>query len=164
MATALVCFAQQVAPDPQAAVAMQARPAESAGAAQREMINLHAFARLYGYLRFFHPSDEAAAIDWDRFAIHGVAHVRDAGSDEDLRVRLDELVRPIAPGILIHAAGEPAPASRHVPADTAGLRTVAWQHLGVLLDPSRPNTYWSIRTNRTADMAARRHGEPQPDH
>jgi len=33
--------------------------------------NLRAFSKLYGYVRFFHPSDEAAAIDWERFAIYG---------------------------------------------------------------------------------------------
>jgi hypothetical protein len=28
---------------------------------------LRAFAKLYGYVRFFHPSDEAAELDWDSF-------------------------------------------------------------------------------------------------
>jgi hypothetical protein len=31
--------------------------------------NLEALARLYGYVRYFHPSDEAAGIDWDYFAM-----------------------------------------------------------------------------------------------
>ena len=37
-----------------------------------------AFARLYGYLRYFHPSDEAAGLSWVRIAINGVAAVKEA--------------------------------------------------------------------------------------
>ena len=32
--------------------------------------NLLAFAKLYGYVRYFHPSDAASSIDWERFAVH----------------------------------------------------------------------------------------------
>jgi hypothetical protein len=28
--------------------------------------NLETFSRLYGYVRWFHPSDEAQEIDWDK--------------------------------------------------------------------------------------------------
>ena len=44
--------------------------------------DLAAFARLYGLVRFFHPSDEASAIDWDRFAVHGVERVRVRSGDQ----------------------------------------------------------------------------------
>src|SRR5437763_7443924 len=37
--------------------------------------NLTAFGRLYGIVRFFHPSDEAAAADWNSFAIDGVRRI-----------------------------------------------------------------------------------------
>ena len=33
--------------------------------------NLYTFARLYGYVRHFHPSDAAAVADWDNLAIYG---------------------------------------------------------------------------------------------
>jgi len=42
----------------------------------RELTNLRAFAHLYGVLRFFHSSDEAAALDWNRYAVLGVAPMR----------------------------------------------------------------------------------------
>ncbi|MCI0465048.1 MAG: hypothetical protein L0Z62_49640, partial [Gemmataceae bacterium] len=32
---------------------------------ERELDNLVAFARLLGYVRYFHPSDEAANANWD---------------------------------------------------------------------------------------------------
>jgi hypothetical protein len=54
-------------------VAEPARPLAGRG---RE--NLEAFARLLGYVRHFHPSDEAAATDWDTFAISGVRRAEGA--------------------------------------------------------------------------------------
>ena len=42
---------------------------------ERELTNLTAFAKLYGYVRFFHPSDQAANTDWEDFAIEGVRKV-----------------------------------------------------------------------------------------
>jgi hypothetical protein len=42
--------------------------------------NLRAFAKLYGYVRYFHPSDAAVNTEWDKFAIHGVRQVKDASS------------------------------------------------------------------------------------
>ena len=33
--------------------------------------NLKTFAKLYGYVKYFHPADEAANIDWNKFAIFG---------------------------------------------------------------------------------------------
>ena len=44
----------------------------------REIDNVAAFARLYGVVRFFYPSDAAAELDWNRFAVHGVSRVRAA--------------------------------------------------------------------------------------
>ena len=35
-------------------------PGIAQGAEAQEVENLRAFAKLYGYVRFFHPSDEAA--------------------------------------------------------------------------------------------------------
>jgi hypothetical protein len=53
------------------------------------LTNLTAFARLYGYVRFFHPSDQAALTDWENFAIDGVRAVEDASSVSDLQARLE---------------------------------------------------------------------------
>lgn len=52
-----------------------------------EIANLHAFARLYGVVRWFHPSDSAAVVDWDRFALDGVHRVIDAPDATALRAR-----------------------------------------------------------------------------
>ena len=75
---------------------VDAHPPES-----RELTNLRAFARLYGVLRFFHPSDEAAALDWNRYAVLGVARVRGARDVAELEAALEKLIVPIAPTVQI---------------------------------------------------------------
>lgn len=97
----------------------------------RRVANLHAFARLYGVVRWFHPSDAAATVDWDRFALDGAHRVVDAADQRALRATLTELFAPIAPTMHIGGAGEQPPdvPTLH-PASTAGLRVVAWQHQG----------------------------------
>jgi C-terminal processing protease CtpA/Prc len=93
--------------------------------------NLHAFARLYGVVRWFHPSDAAAAIDWDRFAAEGALRVLSAPDRDVLLARLEEVFAPVAPTVTYAKDGDTladAPALR--PASTAGLDVVAWEHEG----------------------------------
>lgn len=110
--------------------------------------NFRAFAKLYGYVRFFHPSDEAAAMDWDKFAIHGMQYVEKANSNNELKSRLEELFKPIAPTVdIFSGSGEyKYDLSRIIPKDTSGLFPVAWQHRG--LGVSRDYLYKSVRSNR----------------
>jgi hypothetical protein len=105
-----------------------------AGAAQplgdRALMNVVAFARLLGYVRHFHPSDEAAQTDWNAFAVEGMRAVESAATVDALRRELDRLFRPIAPSVEIFAvSGRPA-----VPPAAAGAsdgtRLIAWRHLG----------------------------------
>ena len=42
--------------------------------------NMTAFAKLYGYVRHFHPSDQAARTDWETFAVEGVRKVEGAST------------------------------------------------------------------------------------
>jgi C-terminal processing protease CtpA/Prc len=113
----------------------------------QEVENLRAFAKLYGYVRFFHPSDQASRIDWDRFAVLGASRVCAVSERDQLRQTLEELFCPIAPAVQIYdSAGDPPEPVDLVPLDTSGLEVVAWQHRGVDLGPRTP--YVSIRTNR----------------
>ena len=117
------------------------------------LTNVRTFAKLYGYVRFFHPSDEASSIDWDRFAILGVGRVKDAPSPELLQERLVELFRPIAPTVEIYRDGA-SPAAPWRPQDTTRMKPVAWQHLGVRLDWSKTSPYRSLRINRSVVVPA----------
>jgi hypothetical protein len=75
--------------------------------APQGVANLHAFARLYGYVRFFHPSDQAAAASWDDVAICGVRAIEDAKNAQELSVALQGIFLPLAPTLQIGAAGRP---------------------------------------------------------
>ncbi|MCS4150402.1 S41 family peptidase [Salinibacter ruber] len=114
--------------------------------------NLRAFATLYGYVRYFHPSDAAASTDWDAFAIHGVRQVRNAANRAELRAELEALFKPIAPTIQLYRTGNelPTPADVLAPSDTARLNLVAWQHEGLGLHSSERYPYRSRRTNRAS--------------
>lgn len=113
-----------------------------------ELQNLQAFARLYGYIRFFHPSDEVAELDWDRFAIYGAGRVKDARDSRALREELEALFLPMAPTIQIdpeEVASSPDPEIAQESKE--GLKLVAWQHQGVGLGFTDPS-YISHRLNR----------------
>lgn len=119
----------------------------------QQVENLRAFAVLYALVRFFHPSDEASAVDWDAFAVHGVARVRDLPDAVTLRAELARMFSPIAPTVQIYREGEPrADPARLTPADTAGLTVVAWQHVGLGLGGGR-SIYRSKRTDRTTTLS-----------
>lgn len=134
----------------------------------RGLDNLVAFTRLLGYVRYFHPSDAAAATDWNRFALAGVQAVERATGPEDLARVLTTLFLPVAPTVRIAPAGrlEPVPAELLAPpAAMAGMtvRVVAWRHVGVSLgmDNSQGPIY---RSERIDDQAPKNgpDGEPLP--
>lgn len=121
-----------------------------------EIANLHAFARLYGIVRWFHPSDAAAEVDWDRFAVDGARRVVDAPDARALRARLTELFQPFAPTVHIVEAGKSFPDEPALrPRSTAGTEVVAWQHKGYG-DSTAATGYVSKRLHR--DRAIKRPG------
>jgi C-terminal processing protease CtpA/Prc len=124
----------------------------------KQVENLRAFAKLYGHVRYFHPSDAAAEVDWETFAVHCVRQVTGASSRAELRSALDSLFTPIAPTIQLYETGEqpPAPAGVLTPADTAGLNLVAWQHKGLGLGTRGP--YESARLHRQMKPSGPRFG------
>jgi C-terminal processing protease CtpA/Prc len=118
---------------------------------ERTLQNFRAFAKLYGYVRFFHPSDEASSIDWDKFAVYGFEKVENASGDNELKDLLLELFLPIAPTIEVYLTDEEIKydLKKIIPADTTGLLPVAWQHLGIQTNQNNIyNIYKSVRVNR----------------
>ncbi|MGD2086526.1 MAG: S41 family peptidase [Candidatus Aminicenantes bacterium] len=111
--------------------------------------NIEAFARLYGYVKYFYPGDEAANTDWDRFAVCGVKQVETARDRAELKKTLEELFLPIAPALLIHESHQKTNFSiaTITPPDTKNMKVVAWQHLGVGFGNPR-DIYRSIRINK----------------
>jgi hypothetical protein len=106
--------------------------------------NVAAFARLYGVVRYFYPSDAAAALDWNRMAVYGVARTRSAAGATQLAAALKEIFTPLGPGIVIGTALPPARAPK---APDPSL--VAWRYFGAGMTLSTvPGPYRSRRTNR----------------
>jgi hypothetical protein len=113
-------------------VDLEAHPLEG-----RALDNVVAFTRLLGYVRYFHPSDQASAVDWDRLAADGIEKVEPAGDAESLARALQALFLPIAPSISIGAGltGSRVPAATEV-ADTQPdpdrkCDTIRWHHHGL---------------------------------
>ncbi len=118
---------------------------------ERTLQNFLAFTKLYGYIRFFHPSDEASSIDWDKFAVYGFEKIENASGDRELKDILLELFLPIAPSIEIYLTGEEKKydLKKIIPEDTTGLLPVAWQHLGIQTNHDNIyDIYKSVRVNR----------------
>lgn len=117
----------------------------------QQIENLRTFAKIYGYVKYFHPSDEAAALDWDLFAIYGARQVGSAQNREELVTILNTLFLPIAPSMIIHEAGQEVTFDLEgiTPKDTTGFKTIAWQHCGVGL--SENSVYKSARINRKVE-------------
>ncbi len=102
--------------------------------ADRGVENLVAFTRLAGLVRYFHPSDQAAAVDWNRFVLAGVQRVEKASGPEDLAHDLTALFLPLAPTVRVFPTGRPEPVPPELLAAPAGVakpRIVAWRHFGV---------------------------------
>jgi hypothetical protein len=104
--------------------------------------NLVAFTRLLGYVRHFHPSDEAARADWDAFAIEGIDAVEAANDPRQLADTLQRLFAPLAPTLRVFTGGRPTlPAGLKRP---RGVRAaVTWNHRG--LGPGANPVYASER-------------------
>jgi hypothetical protein len=114
-----------------------------------DLEELHAFAKLYGYVRFFHPSDEAAAADWDRVAIEGARRVVQGSTRAQLLASLREIFEPLAPTLLVFPIEHPPPAAE--PARDG--RVLAWQHEGYGFG-EMVSAYFSGRTGRARAVPA----------
>lgn len=114
---------------------------------EQKVSNLNTFAKVYGYVRYFHPSEEASNVNWDQFLYYGVKEIENAGNSEILKEKLKSLFNPIAPSVLISGEKEAITfdlRSITPPGSTFNL-PVTWQHFGYGVEPGY---YKSIRTNR----------------
>jgi hypothetical protein len=118
-ATLLLCAACDSRSGPPAAPVPAGQPT-----LEQKIAHLEAFVRLYGYVRYFHPSDEASELDWTGFAIHGAARVLAARDAAELAATLRELFAPIAPTVQVLAEGE-REAAAWTPDDADGLKAEA---------------------------------------
>lgn len=123
--------------------------AETTISIEHQLENIRTFAKLYGYVRYFHPSDEASSISWNLFLIFGIEQVRRAEDTEQLKQVLLQLFKPIAPTIQILSKEEEPISNLHQPENRDEYKLVGWEHFGVGLSmPSNfslPSYYYSNR-------------------
>lgn len=115
--------------------------------AERKQRNLEAFARLYGYVQYFHPSSEAPR-DWAVLAIYGSKKMLSIGTDTELITELNNIFSPVAPSVQIFSSSAPRrfDLKSITPANLDGYSITSWQHLGFGL-PMYTNIYKSIKLN-----------------
>ncbi|WP_159452136.1 S41 family peptidase [Hymenobacter roseosalivarius] len=121
----------------------------------RTIQNLATFTRLYGYVRYFHPADEAATVDWDKLAVLGAARVEGVRTNAELRTTLLALFRPVAPTLQLVGVGKKARFSVQdiTPPDRQGYQVISWQHLGMGQGSAR-SPYHSRRLHRPEAVKA----------
>ena len=94
--------------------------------------NIVAFAKLAGYVRYFHPSDQASQVDWETFLIQGARQVEDAASPQELASRLQAMFDPIAPTVRVFPEGEDPPTPPELIAQSDRPNTATrWFHEGL---------------------------------
>jgi C-terminal processing protease CtpA/Prc len=101
---------------------------------------LEDFAKLYGVVRYFHPSDEAAKTDWKAFAVYAVKEIDNAKTQKEFEQKLQELFSPLAPSISFDGNYYQWPENAKYP--------VYWEHRGLGIDNNK-KTYSSERYNKT---------------
>jgi ABC-type amino acid transport substrate-binding protein len=97
---------------------------------EQGLTNLTALTRLIGYVRFFHPSDQAAGLsnaDWDALAMAGVERVEAARNPGELAAALSGLFDGIAPTVRVLPLGRSAQSTFQSPEEGGdGIRLLAW--------------------------------------
>jgi hypothetical protein len=104
-----------------------------------ELQKLEDFARLYGVVRYFHPSDEATQLDWNSFIIYGVKEISQTKNQEEFKEKLKEIFTPVAPSLSFE--------NKKQQWDTLGLYPVYWIHNGLGIG-SVGSMYKSNRFNK----------------
>jgi len=113
-----------------APVARAATDADTDGLSPRALENMVAFTRLLGLVRYFHPSDEAAKVDWDAFAVAAIDTVERAATPGELAGTLRALFLPAAPTLRIDTRPVDVNAASLLPQGAQATQIVEWRHRG----------------------------------
>ncbi|WP_430810310.1 MULTISPECIES: S41 family peptidase [unclassified Carboxylicivirga] len=122
------------------------------------------FAKVYGYVKYFHPSDEAAQLDWNSFSIYGATQIGQCKSQSDVIKVLENLFKPIAPTIRFSSDISEFDSNLPVPDSLEGFKSTYWQHFGVSIGmENKGRPYESRRINRSNDESSIQLFNYQPD-
>lgn len=118
--------------------------------AQENIEYLKSFSKVYGYVKYFHPSSEGVLLDWNKFSAYGADQILKCDSQEEVITRLNEMFGAIGPGIDFSSTSHEYDLNQITPDDESGYQFTFWQHLGVAKDiPPNPwNVYNSVLVNQ----------------
>lgn len=133
----------------------------------RGLDNLVAFTRLLGYVRHFHPSDEAASSEWNSFAVNNIGIAEEASDSADLATRLQAMFQPLAPTLLVFPTADEAQVLPHdwwPESPGSDWKVVSYRHTGCgqVASPGKANTYKTERVTRAIDKAESTESAPDP--
>lgn len=111
--------------------------------------NLEALARLVGYVRYFHPSDQARDADWAALTADGVRLVEKAADARELATALGAILGRVAPTVQVFVTGQAPPLPAELSAPLEDRKIAYWEHLGVGLSEQTRTIYHSTRHERS---------------
>lgn len=134
-------------------ISNEKKPKEKQTQQQEDVNNLKAFAKAYGYVKYFHPSDEASKIDWNNFAVYGANEILKCNNTEEVVATLNDLFKPIAPGVVFSNSKQDYDMTRITPETFNDYKPTYWQHKGVSLGMNNQGgVYNSVRVNRYTEI------------
>lgn len=101
----------------------------------QEVKNLTAFAKTYGYVRFFYPNKQTEDFNWDAFLVYGIQKVKSIKTEEELKKVLSDLFYPIAPYVKFTNHRNTALALKQI---SQGDSISFWQHSSLSIGENTP--------------------------
>lgn len=113
--------------------------------ADRKQRNLEVFAKLYGYVQYFHPSSDVPK-DWAVLAVYGSKKMLSVCNDTQLITEFNYIFGSVAPSVQIYSTSSPQhfELKKITPSNLDGYSIVSWQHLGLGL-PLYSGIYKSVK-------------------
>jgi hypothetical protein len=134
----------------------------------QKISNLKTFAKAYGYVKYFHPGDEANKVDWAKFSAYGSKEIVKCISRQQLVNTLNKIFNPIAPSVKFSIT-QTAPTydlKIITPENQSEYRLTYWQHRGVSIGmkmTGQYQAYKSVRVNRINSTDGDKLFDYQPD-
>ena len=133
----------------------------------KKVENLITFAKAYGYVKYFHPSDEASKINWNRFSIYGASQIENCKTKKDIINTLNRLFKPIAPSIEFTINDEEfdGDLNNTIPDSIESYKLTYWQHQGVSIGMKHDKykIYESRRINRNSGRGGNQLFDYEPE-
>lgn len=123
-------------------------PVNTVELSQQQLINLAAFSRAAALIRYLHPSDQAADLDWNAFFPAAIQRILLASPQGDLASLLTAVFKEVAPTVAFTSAGGSVAPS--VPPRGKDVRLVRWRRHGFGNSPP----FSAYRDGRDPDSAS----------